>query len=206
MKNSNKILVLIICCFTVSIIKAQNRFFQGRFIAGVNFTQVDGDSFGGFNKLGGQLGVGVQTNLKRGQHFSFSLDVTLNQKGSHFVSKDQSGQVLLEYKMALIMAEVPVLVSYHFSKFYLEAGPAISYMLSAKEKDANGELTRRPEFNAIEVSGIISFGIEVGKHSDFIARFSKSITPVRSSDVQGRYTVASGEYNRALHIIYRYRF
>ena len=206
MKNLSRLTIILVGIISVNTLFAQKGFFQGRIIAGVNFTQVDGDSFGGFNKLGGQLGVGVQTTKSKGQHFSFSIDATITQKGSHYVSKDQSGQVLLEYKMALLMTEVPMLLSYHFSKFYIEAGPGFSYLLSAKEKDANGELNNRPEFNKLEVSGIVGFGVEVSKHSDFVARFSKSISPIRSSDVQGRYRVAGGEYNRALHLIYRYRF
>ena len=206
MKSTFKKITLVFAFCIPSILFAQNSFFNLRLLAGANFTQIDGDSYGGFNKLGGQLGLGVETRLKRGKSFNFALDATLTQKGSRFISRDDQGQVLQEYTMALIMAEVPVLINYHFSKFFIEAGPAVSFMLSAKEKDANGELPGRADFNFIEISGNIGFGVSINKRNSFTARFSKSISPVRTSPVNQKYTVASGEFSKALHIIYRHHF
>ncbi len=60
--------------------KAQERFFNAYLLAGPNFTQVDGDRFGGYNKLGFHGGIGISHEYN--DKWSGGFEIIYTTKGS----------------------------------------------------------------------------------------------------------------------------
>lgn len=102
------------------------RTFYGGIIAGTNFTQVDGDNFAGYHKVGFNIGGIVYTPVA--PHVALSMEVLYSQKGAK--SKDyfviSPGQYITDYKITLNYAEVPIMLNY-FDKRKSNFGAGVSY-------------------------------------------------------------------------------
>jgi hypothetical protein len=127
-------------------IKAQNpsnyyledpRTFYAGLIAGANFSQVDGDNFAGYHKVGMNVGGIVYTHLA--EHLAVSLEILFSQKGAKS-NREQTANtgasvfLIEKYKIHLNYAEIPIQINY-FDKRRSHFGAGLSYsqLVSAKE-------------------------------------------------------------------------
>jgi len=101
-------------------IKAQR--ILGAMSVGMNLTQVDGDDFFGFNKIGLNLGPMIAVPFGKKKNWSVSMELLYSQKGSyHRGSTDTT-----RYRLVQDYAEVPVLI--HFTdKKVISGGLGFSY-------------------------------------------------------------------------------
>jgi outer membrane protein with beta-barrel domain len=106
----------------------QPKVFYGGLVAGANFSQVDGDYFAGYHRVGANVGGIVYTQLAR--HVAVSLEILYSQKGSKSNIPEPSpanGNILLvKYGIAVNYAEIPVMINY-FDKRKSHFGIGVSY-------------------------------------------------------------------------------
>ncbi|MCF8450837.1 MAG: PorT family protein [Taibaiella sp.] len=122
--------LVLLCCTGSAIAQSyyieDERTFYGGLIAGTNFTQVDGDNFAGYHKVGFNLGGIVYTKLD--EHLAASMEVLYTQKGAK--SKDfftiSPGMYITNYGITLNYAEVPLMLNY-FDKRKSHFGAGVSY-------------------------------------------------------------------------------
>jgi len=170
---------------TGSPFEDEERTFWGGIAAGVNFSQVDGDGFAGYNKVG--LNAGPVVYARLAPAFSMSLEFSLTQKGSKMRRISESvytGQIVEMYDMKLNYVEVPLL--FHFmppGRFHYSLGGAYAYLLSAKESavtvapvhlDPNLYPFRSQD---ISITGGASYHIY--KHWYLTGRFAYSLATIR---------------------------
>ncbi len=105
-------------CFT----EANAQRILGAVSLGMNLTQVDGDDFFGFHKIGLNVGPMVAVPFGRKKNWSVSMELLYSQKGSfHNGAVDST-----TYKLVQDYAEIPVLV--HFTdKKLVSGGVGFSY-------------------------------------------------------------------------------
>ncbi len=118
--------------FCSNDLKAQR--FLGAVSLGMNLTQVDGDEFFGFHKVGLNVGPMVIVPLGKNRNWSVSMELLYSQKGSYHNGSTDS----TEFRMNLDYAEVPVLV--HFTdKKLISGGLGFSYgqLVNYKETKNN---------------------------------------------------------------------
>jgi hypothetical protein len=121
--------------FTVSFsspVKAQR--FLGAVSLGMNLTQVDGDEFFGFNKVGLNVGPMVAVPFGKKNNWSVSMELLYSQKGSYHGGATDSTR----FRLNLDYAEVPVLI--HFTdKKLISGGVGFSYgqLVNYKETKNN---------------------------------------------------------------------
>ncbi|MCX6267686.1 MAG: porin family protein [Bacteroidetes bacterium] len=124
--------LLFIVCICATSVKAQR--FLGAVSLGMNLTQVDGDEFFGFYKVGLNVGPMINVPLGKNRNWSVSMELLYSQKGSkHNGSSDSTS-----YKLVQDYAEVPVLV--HFTdKKLISGGVGFSYgqLVNYKETKNN---------------------------------------------------------------------
>lgn len=101
---------------------------------GMNLTQVDGDDFYGFHKVGLNVGPMVIVPFGKNRNWSASMELLYSQKGSkHNGSADSTN-----YKLIQDYAEIPVLI--HFTdKKLISGGLGFSYgqLINYKETRNN---------------------------------------------------------------------
>lgn len=109
--------------------------FVGGLIGGVNFTQVDGDSYKGYRNIGLNTGVVVYAQLL--PQLAASLEILFSQKGARSNGSQLSnGGITLITKQNILLnyAEIPVQLNY-FDKHRSHFGGGFSYsqLISSKE-------------------------------------------------------------------------
>lgn len=113
--------------FLSGIIAEQNvsaQLFEAGPIIGFNGTQIAGDQFQGFRKVGLHAGVGADVNIA--EKFSVGLELLYSQRGSRFVPSalDSDDDDQEEYFMDYL--EIPLIVKYHDIKG-MDFGAGLSF-------------------------------------------------------------------------------
>ncbi|MFT5919337.1 MAG: hypothetical protein ACI9FU_001145 [Granulosicoccus sp.] len=169
---------------------------------GLNASQVGGDGLQGFDKLNLAAGLGVQRFIK--EKFDWRLEINLLQKGSRKAADPENGDIT-EYKMSLLYAQVPVLIEYKYNeKISLLGGPGFGFLMSSKEKDAEGEIANTPEFNTVDFSLILSAKYQFSDNLGTEIRFDQSLLPIRSKGSGVSQNLIGRQFNTVLGIFLSY--
>lgn len=164
--------------------------------AGFVASQLDGDRYAGYHKLGFCFGADV-SHLFFADSFGGRLGLRYVRKGSH----QESTETTPFYKSELHYAEFPLTAFYHWQKFNFEAGTAFGYLIKAKE-DTDGYGLREPnvDFNKFEISALASVRYQLIGPLWAYANICYSALPVRRHHAaQDGYSV-SGQHNNVVII------
>ena len=122
-------IIILIFIAIISYRSAEAQQVRGAVIGGINLAQVDGDEIFGFNKFGGNLGLGAVVPI--GNNLNFSIETIFSQKGSYqsaqYNDVDSLGNVTTgAYNLSLNYLEVPFLLFYN-DKNVISGGAGFSY-------------------------------------------------------------------------------
>ena len=181
---------------------AYSQQFEGGILGGLTASQIDGDSYSGYNKVGILAGAWVQrlfTYTVAGQ-----LELRYVQKGSLHTNKPGDD---IYYRAALHYIDIPIMAQYIYNeKVVFELGIGPEFLISAKEFDAHGELPERePYFNTFTMSAIAGIGYTFWDVLTFSARFNYSIIPIRDHPSGQSYLLNQGQYSHVLSFAVYYK-
>jgi len=170
--------------------------------AGVNASQVGGDGLSGFKKLNLAAGIGVERFLS--DKFDARIELNLLQKGSRKPADPNNGD-RTSYKMSLFYAQVPILFEYKYNdQLSLLGGPGLGFLISDEETNADGVIPNTPEFNALDISVIISAKYLLSDRLGAEVRFDQSILPIRSNGSGSFQNFVSAQFNTVLGLFLSY--
>ncbi len=187
------LLILVLCysknTFAQNYYLEDEKTFYGGLIAGTNFSQVDGDNFAGYHKVGFNLGGIVYTKLD--EHLAASMEVLYTQKGAR--SKDPytpiPGLFITNYGITLNYAEVPLMLNY-FDKRKSHFGGGFSYSRLGTAKEfiettprQNVNLNDYP-FKKSDYNLLLSGNLHCWKGLFLNLRFQYSLVSIRNSTPQ----------------------
>lgn len=191
---------LLLCAFA-NVSQAQSwyeetpRTFYGGVIGGANFTQVDGDRFAGYHKVGMNVGAIVYAQL--GNKVAASIEILYSQKGakSHLVQRSAGAGSydVQKYRINLNYAEVPIMINY-FDKRKSNFGAGFSYsqLVSSSETvvanpplPSTVNLDEEYPFRKFDVNFIVGGNLKLYKGLFLNARFQYSLLPVRKTTYPG---------------------
>lgn len=165
------------------------RTFYGGLVAGTNFSQVDGDSYAGYHKVGINVGGIVYTHL--GENLAASLEILYAQKGSrgHKQQLSAGNQFLItDYRINLNYAEVPVMLNYFdHRRSHFGGGISYSQLVSADEKittdpfDPNTANLDQYKFRKSDFNILLAGNLHLWKGLFLNMRFQYSLAPVRKT-------------------------
>ena len=191
---------------------SQNRVFTLRPALGFNGCQIHGDSYSGYDKLGGFTGVAVNSRLT--ERKSFELGFYFTQKGARHNQNPKIGDYSF-YRVNLNYLEVPLLLHYRVSSaYYFCLGPSLAYLISYYEDINNTNVTGLAKFNKLEGGINIGLGRRIKEKIFIELRSSNSLTPIRdygkiASLVFYPNPVArffnKGLYNNILTLLFTYK-
>lgn len=127
-------IITLILCLSISL-SAQK--FQGGVFAGMNASQVDGDGYSGFNKLGLNAGAFVSREII--ENFNWQMELKYSTRGmyNYQIFPDPSINV-----SNLIYLELPLSVHYFYSeKIQIELGIALDVLLKESYGDENSGIS-----------------------------------------------------------------
>lgn len=166
------------------------RTFFGGVIVGGNFTQVDGDRFAGYHKVGLNAGAIMYANLA--PHLAASIEILFSQKGSRAHKPQESANrafVITKYNIKLNYAEVPLMLNYFDRrKSNFGAGFSIARLINATE-DGEQSGGVKPEFDQypfrkMDYNFIIGGNLHCWKGIYLNARFQYSLRSIRDKQYQ----------------------
>lgn len=178
--------------------------------AGVTPSQVHGDAYSGFHKLGAMAGIGVGTDFS--DKWSGNLSFLFIQKGSRKNQNPEKNE-LTYYYLNMNYIEVPVQVMYQHKKFLFDAGLSAGYLINYYEGSDAGNLTGLYPFQKFEYSVKIGLGYAINNRWAVNLRSSNSFITTRPNRTkQAIYfnniiarTFNKGYYNNILEFALTYR-
>lgn len=190
--------------------KAFSQSFNGGLIAGATFSQVDGDLYAGYHKLG--FTAGGYVNLPLSHHFALQMELKYTQMGAHSSHYEVYERIppLDPYNLVLHYAEIPLMLQYDFGHFTiygksldfitLEAGVSLDFLLKYR-----GELAHTDQewkLNRFSVSGNFGLHFRVTRHLGIGARMMYSLTPIQTNPTP--LTWRDHDYNKVIQITLTY--
>lgn len=185
-------------CMLPLLINAQD--FKGGIRAGIVASQVDGDSYEGFNKAG--LTGSIFVSRKFSEHFSLQMEFAYIQKGSRKPLDDNN----TFYAMRLGYVEVPLLLQWHVtSSIDIFGGPSYGLLVSSEEETEYG-VYQGPAFEKNEVAARIGLSYKLSEQWRADIRYANSITTIRPAPYAYSQYFDKGQFNRYVEIGLGYSF
>ncbi len=185
----------------------ERRLFSGGLALGVNFSQVDGDSYYGYHKVGLNAGALVYAHFT--PVFGASVELLYSRKGSRGETITESpsiGQYVTKYYMDINYMEVPVLLHVITHNLDVEAGVSAAYLVSFSESILTDQpinidpVTNR--FNSFDLDFDLGLTKRVYKQFYLNCRYQYSLTSIRPPErIPVGYSYGnSGQYNNLFNL------
>ncbi len=201
--------ILVILLFSGPALFSQP--FHGGLTAGLTASQVDGDSYSGYNKPGLQAGVFVSAELL--PWFDVRMEIKYTSRGARNpANDDNTGSYLLK----LQYIDVPIMASLKYKKIgALELGLIPGYMFKAAGEDDAGKLPKEylVDFHNFDLGLLIGADLNITQKIAVNIRYSYSIFSIRDLDSAGAYYSwfgqifghSKGDFNNYLSLGISYR-
>lgn len=184
--------------------------FKAGLIGGIAGSQIEGDGYGGYNKIG--FIAGGFTNVDLSENWSTQFEIYYIGKGSFDAAHPDKGDYDM-FRVKIHYIEIPVTLRYHFKKFKFEIGAYVSKFLTYSVEDEFGarDINRYP-FENFDVGVLFGLNYDVTEKIIVNFRSTNSVLPVRDFENQDQ-TVGTlnqlfsrGWYNLSLNFSVRYQF
>ncbi len=190
--------------------KAGKNAFNLLLTAGVSPSQVHGDAYSGFHKLGAIGGIGVESVFT--EKASANLSFIFIQKGAR-KNQNLEKNDLNYYYLNLNYIEVPILFTYTQNRFLFDVGVSGAYLINYIEASEAGNFTGVYPFQKFDYSVKVGLGVNLGPRWFVNFRSSNSFITTRPNRIkQAIYynniiarTFNKGYYNNILEFTLGYR-
>mgnify|MGYP001977432331 FL=1 len=176
----NLLLKYIIYSFLLSCSMSYAQDFGAQLLVGANFSQVDGDQFAGYNKLG--VNAGIQINRPINSDWESAFEIRYSMKGSKKVI-DPEGPPTETIDLNYHYLEVPFLVKYlGWEKIEPYGGLSLG-VNTFNERDENGRKTKVDRLKKTEIGFHLGGSYALNKRTNIDLRHSYSLFSIRDYQV-----------------------
>jgi hypothetical protein len=175
------LLTLYLLC--LSSLNAQS--FKGGILLGFTASQIDGDSYSGYDKLGLQGGVFITREILPYLDARFEIKYT-SRGARNPASEDNIGSYLL----TLHYVDLPVIAAFKVKNYgSADIGLVPGYMFAAGGEDDAGKLPKDylVEFHKFDLGLLIGLSIRLTQKASVSLRYSYSIFSIRDLETAGAY-------------------
>ena len=200
-------IIFLFLLFSTAQAYAQRTFHAG-VLAGINGSQVHGDSYSGFNQAGIVAGAFICTNPEAKAWFQMELQYTM--KGSRKIANPDKGDYDA-FELRMNYVEVPFLLRVNFRKLYFELGETAGFLANVREWDDFGEI-QPTGYRKWETALVTGIGYKINDHWYVDFRYTNSLMPVKKFATPIYYQnyflnlFNKGMYNNVLGLTACYRF
>jgi hypothetical protein len=194
-----KIIPFLFALIWISSVKAQD--FGATLIAGTTFSQVDGDRFGGYNKMG--LTGGVEVNRAINEQWTGAFQILYIDKGSRrkITEEDLLREIFI---LKFSYLEMPLLATYRTGDISFFFGPSIGILLNAK-RDTGLGFIEIDDINKMEIATRLGAAYHFNDLWSFNLTHSSSLFRIGNPYQGGIYILTrNGLYNRLFNVGFSY--
>ena len=199
------LLILSLAWFTCSA-----QVFNPGIILGINASQIEGDGYAGYNKIGIIAGGFVNTDIS--EKLSTQFEIYFINKGTFDAMHPDKGDYN-SFKVNLNYIEIPVSLRYKRQKFMLEIGLYFSKLIGTPTlSNQNGEVfIYQYPFKSFDFGALVGVYYQLNDNFSLNLRSKNSLIPIRDfpSVDQGSFYntfLKNGWYNVDLNFSIRYEF
>ncbi|NNJ54785.1 MAG: porin family protein [Bacteroidia bacterium] len=179
--------------------------FGASLLVGANFSQIDGDQFAGYNKLG--LNVGIEIDRALNPDWEAAFELKFSMKGSKkIVDPDIIDPTL---KISYNYIEVPLLAKFtRFESITPYSGVSIGVNVF-NERDDNGIITEEDKLKSTEIGFILGATYNFTDEWGVDLRHSYSLLSIRDYPIivnSPTWFGRAGWYNRLFTVGLKYQF
>ncbi|KAF0131150.1 MAG: hypothetical protein FD155_814 [Bacteroidetes bacterium] len=194
-----KVYFAVIIILVVSLqTKAQS--FNGGIKAGLVVSQIAGDGFSGFNKVGLNGGFFVQYYVK--PVVSLQMELAYIQKGSaNTLNPDDPESV--GYLLRMNYVELPLLIQYHLNPLVLELGLSMDFLAGQSEKINSQPNDQGDAWRKLNIASVIGLQYHLSEKWSASIRSINSINSIRKESVPlnvRRYSKKFGAFNDVIAV------
>ncbi len=169
--------LVIICIFLLSSGLSSAQVFKSGVILGLSGSQVEGDGYGGYNKLG--FIVGGFTNTDLSSKWSTQFEIYFINKGSFDAAHPDKGD-FDSFNFNANYIEVPIALRYKHHNFMFEGGLYLAKFLSYSVEDEFGKRDiRNFPIRSFDFGGFVGINYSIKEHLIFNLRSKNSLIPFR---------------------------
>jgi hypothetical protein len=167
-------------------------------------SQITGDAYHGFRKLGFNGGVGLSYPIdKRGHFVNFQLNYI--QKGAKDRRNEEQGDYS-DYTLAIDYLELPVSYLFPMWGIYMDLGISAAYKLRFKQINNGVEYPASNNLRAIELGLNAGLNFEINQHLSFSVKYLNSLTPIQKGTVSVYNWTALGGMHQIIALQLQYNF
>ncbi|MFN8206751.1 MAG: outer membrane beta-barrel protein [Bacteroidales bacterium] len=188
--------IIVFLAIFLPALSLQGQAFDGGILGGLSVNQIDGDTYGGYNKAG--VVAGAWINTATGGKSKIRMEL-------RFFTKGAAPKASLEEpsypRTRLSYVDLPLLWERKLSRRVTsQLGLAGGYLMKAQEDiNGNGWLpVENNPFHAFEISGQAGISLLLIEHFMFGLRWSYSLLPVRQNPGNPVRYFDRGQYNNSL--------
>jgi len=178
--------------------KAQS--FNGGIKAGMVVSQIAGDGFSGFNKVGLNGGFFVQYYVK--PVVSLQMELAYIQKGSaHTLNPDDPESV--GYLLRMNYVELPLLIQYHLNPLVFELGLSMDFLAGQSEKINNQPNDQGDAWRKLNIASVVGLQYRLSEKWSASLRSINSMNSIRKESVPlnvRRYSKKFGAFNDVIAV------
>lgn len=195
-----QLLLITLLSSLIFIANAQN--FEGGFMGGLTASQIDGDDYRGYNKVGLQGGAWARrmfTYTIAGQ-----MEIRYVQKGAF---KKPSVNDPAYVKTGLHYVDIPLMAQFFYNEdVVLELGIGPEILILARAQDEYGQIDiRDPQYYRFTMSAIVGVGYRFLEVFTVNFRFNYSVLPIRPHESGQTYLLNQGKYSNVLSLAIYYQ-
>ena len=198
--------IIFFCLIFLSVLlNAQD--FTGGVLGGFTGSQIDGDNYAGYYKMGLNAGAWVKREFSETASFQMEIKYEGKGAGAHVVFNPNVQAPPDLYRVGLHYLEVPIMYVYQFHpKFSFYIGAEFGYLFLAKYRDGYGDVNTVDVFKKFELAALTGLFYNVNDRLSACIRFSYSITPIYTTEggVATWFSYRSS-YNNGLGLCAYYR-
>ena len=177
--------------------------FDGGIVGGLSASQVDGDTYSGFNKIGIIAGGWVSHNIL--SNIDGQLELMYIGKGAYEINNKTAPP--LYHNLRLHFINLPVLLNFYYrDNVVFNLGVAPEYLVYHKLQDEYGpvEDVGQP-YNSLSMSAVAGVGYRLFDKFIFNVRYSYSVFPIRPHASNQTWFLNRGLYNNCLTVTLFYQ-
>lgn len=142
---------------------------------GMVMSQVDGDRYGGYKKIGWQLGGYAWYDFN--DRWALQPELMVTNRGSR--------EIAVNYRLSMTYIDVPVMINFHAlpakgDRLLVQAGPSIGYLLQAKHGWSPYKNDVVDRFTKVDLEGQVGVAYKIAGNVSLFARVGKSFNDNRN--------------------------
>ncbi|MBN2612287.1 MAG: PorT family protein [Bacteroidales bacterium] len=186
--------------------------FSGGVLGGVSASQVDGDSYAGFDKVGLHGGVFVRTSFTN--KMGMQMEIKYTGRGARKKTSETDPVV---YQLSLHYIDIPLMMNFTArQKFIFEAGLVPGYLFALSGEDSGGKIDSEQlgEFKKFDLGWLLGFRYQFTDKVSAGIRYSYSLFSILDSEssnakygmIANLFGYNTGDYSNYLSMGVYYHF